>query len=309
MGGAVGALPQNRRTVREAGKIFAYLCGVLGLGALLAPPLYWAAHALADAGVLVVLRKFAFQKYFNRAVLVAAVALLWPLIRWLGLRDWRPPVFRRDPRWKRRLGVGIGLGAGAMGVLGAVLWAAGAYRFAGPPGAGAVLAVAGSAVAVSLLEEALFRGVLAGLFSRGMGAVGALWWTSGLFAVVHFLKPDPSVQVASVTWTSGFALVPHAFHQFREPLLLLGGFGTLLVLGLVLGLAAQRTGSLWMSVGFHGGLVLVKGVFLKSFGQVAQFPPWVGPQLQVGLAPVCVLLLSGCLLWALSRPDAGAGVP
>jgi membrane protease YdiL (CAAX protease family) len=190
-----------------------------------------------------------------------------------------------------------------------VLWAAGAYRFAGPPGAGAVLAVAGSAVAVSLLEEALFRGVLAGLFSRGMGAVGALWWTSGLFAVVHFLKPDPSVQVASVTWTSGFALVPHAFHQFREPLLLLGGFGTLLVLGLVLGLAAQRTGSLWMSVGFHGGLVLVKGVFLKSFGQVAQFPPWVGPQLQVGLAPVCVLLLSGCLLWALSRPDAGAGVP
>ena len=305
----MGALPQNRRTVREAGKIFAYLCGVLGLGALLAPPLYWAAHALADAGVLVVLRKFAFQKYFNRAVLVAAVALLWPLIRWLGLRDWRPPVFRRDPRWKRRLGVGIGLGAGAMGVLGAVLWAAGAYRFAGPPGAGAVLAVAGSAVAVSLLEEALFRGVLAGLFSRGMGAVGALWWTSGLFAVVHFLKPDPSVQVASVTWTSGFALVPHAFHQFREPLLLLGGFGTLLVLGLVLGLAAQRTGSLWMSVGFHGGLVLVKGVFLKSFGQVAQFPPWVGPQLQVGLAPVCVLLLSGCLLWALSRPDAGAGVP
>jgi len=297
-------LVQNRRTVREAGKIFTYLCGVLVLGALLAPPLYMGAHALADVGVLVVLRKFAFQKYFNRAVLVAAVALLWPLVRWLGLRDWRPPAFRRDPLWARRLWVGGLAGAGAMALLGAVLWGVGVYRFSGPPAAAAVGAAVGSAVAVGLLEEALFRGVLAGLFLRGMGAAAALWWTSGLFAVVHFLKPDPAVRVAEVTWSSGFALVPHAFHQFREPLLLLGGFGTLLVLGLVLGLAAQRTGSLWMSIGFHAGLVLVKGVFVKAFGRVSELPPWAGPRLEVGLAPVCVLLLSGALVWVWTRPSA-----
>ena len=292
--------------MREAGKIFAYLCGVLCLGALLAPPLYWGAHALADAGVLVVLRKFAFQKYFNRAVLVSAVALLWPLVRWLGIRNWRPPAFRRDASWLRRLGVGAGLGAGAMVVLGGLLCAMGAYRFSGPPAAGAVWTVAGSAVAVSLLEEALFRGALTGLFLRGMGAAGALWWTSGLFALVHFLKPDPSVRMPEVTWLSGFELVPHSFHQFREPLLFLGGFGTLLVLGLVLGLAAQRTGSLWFSIGFHGGLVLAKGVFLKSFGLVSEIPPWAGPQLQIGLAPVCVLLLSGAAVWWCTRPAAPA---
>lgn len=308
MGGATGVLVQNRRTVREAGKIFAYLCGVLGLGALLAPPLYWGAHALADAGVLVVLRKFAFQKYFNRAALVAAVALLWPLVRWLGIRNWRPPAFRRDPAWARRLGVGFGLGAGAMVLLGGALWGGGAYRYVGLPGVGAIGTVMGSAVAVSLLEEALFRGVLTGLFLRGMGPLGALGWTSGLFALVHFLKPDPAVRVGEVTWGSGFALVPHAFHQFREPLLFLGGFGTLLVLGWVLGLAAQRTGSLWMSIGFHGGLVLAKGVFLKAFGQASEIPPWVGPQLQIGLAPVCVLLLSGGVVWAWTRPGAaGSG--
>ena len=288
--------------MKEAGKIFAYLCGVLLLGGVLAPPLYWGAQGLADAGVLVVLRKYPFQKFFNRGVLIAAVVLLWPLVRWLGLRDWRPAAFRKDPLWKGRLWAGVGLGAGAMVLLGAALWGAGVYRFRGVPDAGAFLSVAGSAVVVGLLEEALFRGALTGLLLRGMGQAGALWWTSGLFALVHFLKPDPAVRVPEVGWLSGFALVPHSFHQFAEPLLFVGGFGTLLTLGLVLGVALRRTGSLWMSIGFHGGLVLAKGVFLKSFGQVAELPPWAGPQLQVGLAPVCALVLAGGALWWLTRP-------
>ena len=287
--------------MKEAGKIFVYLCGVLLFGGLLAPPLFWGAQVLADAGVLVVLRKYPFQKFFNRGVLIAAVLLLWPLVRWLGLRGWRPPAFGTDRLWRGRLGAGFGLGAAAMVLLGAVLWGAGVYRFRGVPDASVVASVAGSAVAVALLEEALFRGALTGLLLRGMGQTGALWWTSGLFAVVHFLKPDPAVKVSEVGWFSGFALVPHSFHQFAEPLLFLGGFGTLLTLGLVLGVALQRTGSLWMSIGFHAGLVLAKGVFLKGFGQVSELQPWVGPQLQVGLAPVCVLLLGGCGVWWLTR--------
>jgi membrane protease YdiL (CAAX protease family) len=292
--------------VKEAGKIFAYLCGVLFLGALLAPPLYWGAQALADAGVLVVLRKFAFQKYFNRGVLIAALALLWPLVRWLGIRNWRPPAFQRDALWKGRLWTGFCVGGGAMVLLGAALWGAGVYRFRGVPDAAAALSVAGSAVAVGLLEESLFRGALTGLLLRGMGATGALWWTSGLFALVHFLKPDPSVKVLEVGWLSGFELVPHSFHQFAQPLLFLGGFGTLLTLGLVLGVALQRTGSLWMSIGFHAGLVLAKGVFLKSFGLVSEFQPWAGPELQIGLAPVCALLLGGATVWWVTRPSGAA---
>jgi membrane protease YdiL (CAAX protease family) len=288
--------------VKEAGKIFAYLSGVLFFGALLAPPLFWGGQALADAGVLPVLRKYAFQKYFNRSVLVAAVALLWPLVRSLGLRGWRPPAFRRDPLRGARLRTGFGLGLGAMVLLGAALWTAGVYRFQGWPAAPAVASVAASAVVVSLLEEALFRGALTGLLARGMGPGRALWTASGLFALVHFLKPDPAVRVPVVGWLSGFELVPHSFHQFAKPVLFLGGFGTLLTLGLVLGLAAQRTGSLWMSIGLHAGVVLGKGVFLKSFGLVAEWRPWAGPELQVGLAPVCVLLLAGGAVWRLTLP-------
>lgn len=280
-------------SVKEAGKILAYVCGVLVLGALVAPPLYWGAMALADAGVLVVLRKFPFQKYFNRGVLIAAVALFWPLVRWLGIRGWRPAVFRADPLWKGRLFKGALLGAGAMALLGGVYVAAGFYRFEHLPEPGRVLSILAGAVVVGVLEEALFRGALTGLFERGMGSRAAWLAASGLFAVVHFLKPDPSVKVPEVGWTSGFALVPHSFHQFADPVLFWGGFGTLLTFGLVLGLAVRRTGSLWLSAGLHGGLVLVKELFSKSCERIAQYPPWVGPELQVGLAPVFMLLLAG----------------
>ena len=136
----------------------------------------------------------------------------------------------------------------------------------------------------------------------GAGREGrALWVTSGLFAAVHFLKPNPSLVVGEVFWWSGFALLPHLFHQFAQPLLLLGGFGTLLVFGLLLGLAARRTGSLWMSIGLHGGLVLVKGLFSKGADRAREWWPWAGPELQVGLLPVLVLLLVLGLVWVLTR--------
>jgi len=290
--------------VKEAGKIIAYVCGVLVLGALLAPPLWWAAHAMMGMGFLLVLQKFGFQKYFNRSALVAALVLLKPLVGALGLRGWRPPLFARDTHWARRMVLGVALGAGAMAVLAGVYLWAGAYVWKGEVSWREVGAVLASAVVVGVLEESVFRGVLGGLVERGMG-VGregrALWVTSGLFAALHFLKPDPSLVVGEVFWWSGFALLPHLFHQFTQPLLLLGGFGTLLVFGLLLGLAARRTGSLWMSIGLHGGLVLVKGLFSKGADRAMEWWPWSGPELQVGLLPVLVLFLVLGLVWVLTR--------
>lgn len=291
--------------MRNGAKIGLYVVAVLLAGGLLAPLLYWAAHVVMDAGWLVFLRKYAFQKYFNRSALVAAVALLWPLVRWLGLGGWRPPAFRRDGLWARHLVQGLVLGAGAFSLLAALCLWSGAYGFEAAPSLRVVVLAAVSALAVGFLEEALFRGVVQGLMERSAGGGSALWGTSALFAVVHFLKPDPSLRVDEVHFWSGLALVPHMFHQFASPLLLLGGFGTLLLFGLVLGEAARRTGSLWMSVGLHAGLVFVKLVFSKCSSQRMQLPPWLGPELQVGLAPVLVLLLAGWAVRRMSRLPAG----
>jgi hypothetical protein len=103
--------------VKEIGKILTYLAAVLFLGAILAPGLYWAAHALADAGVLVVLRKYPFQKYFNRSLLLCAIALLWPFARWLGVSGKMNPTLEPDRHWKQHLGQGLFLGAGVMALL------------------------------------------------------------------------------------------------------------------------------------------------------------------------------------------------
>jgi membrane protease YdiL (CAAX protease family) len=254
------------------------------------------------------LQKYGFQKYFNRSVLVAALVWFRPLVWWLGIRDWRPPLFARDTRGWARLGWGFALGAAVMAGLGVAYVGGGFYRWTGvPPGLvwGKALV---SALVVGCLEEALFRGAVSGLVERSGGRGLALWGTSALFAAVHFLKPDPSVQITVVDWSAGFALVPRMFYQFSEPLLVLGGFGTLWVFGMVLGLAARRTGSLWLSVGIHAGLVFVKLVFGKGTDLVQVSLPWVGPELQIGLWPVLVLVLTGGVVWAATRPELGDGV-
>ena len=56
-----------------------------------------------------------------------------------------------------------------------------------------------------------------------------------------------------------------------------------------------------MSIGLHGGLVLVKGVFSKGSERRLDWWPWSGPELQVGLLPVLVLLGVLGLVWMLTR--------
>src|SRR3954467_11639267 len=95
--GATGAFGKNTRPLKDIAKIFAYLAGVILLGALLAPPLYWGAMWLAGHGIFPALAEFKFQKFFNRAALVAAVLLLWPAIRWLRVRGWHDLGIQPDP--------------------------------------------------------------------------------------------------------------------------------------------------------------------------------------------------------------------
>jgi membrane protease YdiL (CAAX protease family) len=283
--------------LKDIAKIFAYLAGVILLGALIAPPLYWGAYWLAAHGIFPVLADFPFQKYFNRGALVAAILLLWPTIRWLRVGGWRELGIEPDPRWRQHLIAGFVIAGIAVAAMAFVYVQMDIYRIRDRIAWGRVPVVLLSAVTVGFLEEALFRGAILGLVRRSMAKYSALFWVTALFAIVHFLKPDESVVVANVTWLSGFTLIPHAFHQFAEPMSLLAGFTTLFVLGWLCGDATLRTRALWMSIGLHAGIVFVK----MSFSVMAKFAvrskhreaylPWVDDQFQTGLVPVGVLLL------------------
>ena len=277
--------------MKDLAKILGYLAAVIVLGALLAPPLYWAGQALAAHG-LPVLATFKFQKYFNRAALIAAVLLLWPVVRALRVGSWRELGLEPDARWRRHLLAGFIIAAVFVALMGGCYVAFDLYKWRTPLEWGKLPTIALSAAVVATLEEALFRGAIFGLFRRTLRPQAALFFVTALFAVLHFLKPDESFDIAEVNWLSGFALVPHTFHQFAEPATLLAGFTTLFALGWLLGDAALRTRSLWMSIGLHAGVVFVKMSFSALTKRKLLLLPWVGRELQIGLVPVAVLLLA-----------------
>jgi membrane protease YdiL (CAAX protease family) len=297
--------------LKDLGKILAYFIAVIVLGALLAPPLYWAGQAVAARGVLRFLAVTDFQKFFNRGVLIAALALIWPAIRWLCVGTVSELGLQSDPRWWRRCLAGFVIAAIVVAMLSGGYLLAGVYHLKDSPRPwGRVPIILLSAFVVAALEESLFRAGILGLFRRNLSARAAILWTSVIFAGVHFLKPDETVKLTQINWLSGFELIPHVFHQFTEPLLLLGGFTTILVLALMLGDVTVRTRSLWMAIGLHAGVVFVKMSFSKFTKRDTACLPWIGEELQIGLIPVIALLLGWLLayLW-LRHVDRPAPAP
>jgi uncharacterized protein len=296
-GGGSGTFANNRRPLKDLGKILAYFIGIVVLGALMAPPLYWAGQALAARGVLRFLGETEFQKFFNRGMLVAAVVLIWPTIRWLNISGRSDLGLEPDGGWLRRLVSGFVISGAMVAILAGGYIAGEVYRWKKVLAWEKMPQLLLSATVVALLEEALFRGGILGLFRRSLRPWTAIVWTSAIFAAVHFLKPDNAVTVANVHWLSGFEMVPHVFHQFSEPTLLLAGFTTIFVLGLMLADVTVRTRSLWMGIGLHAGLVFVKMSFSKFTKREEAHLPWIGEELQIGLVPVFVLLFA----WLISR--------
>jgi membrane protease YdiL (CAAX protease family) len=278
-------------------KIAAYFLGTLVLGAILAPPLFWLGQAAGGWTPLHWLRETAFQRYFDRAMFLAALLLLWPAVHALHVRSWHDLDLRRDPRGWQHAGLGFVLAAGLLWGLGLCFWWERVYL----PAESLSLATDGSflltAVAVGMIEEAFFRGAVLGLVRRTASPPVALAFVSALFAVLHFLKPPAhALPNAAVGWTAGFTFLPLTFWQFGDPLLVLGGFTTLFAVGWVLGWARLQTHALWLPIGLHAGWVFGLKTFSKRSHHLQAANWWIGQDLLHGIAPVAVVLLTGGLL-------------
>jgi len=153
-----------------------------------------------------------------------------------------------------------------------------------------------TAISVALIEEALFRGAILGLVRQTIPTVPAAIFVSALFSIVHFLNPARE-RIAVVHWFSGFELLPHAFWKFSDPLMVLGGFATIGILGLLLAHATIRTSSLWLGIGIHSGLIFSKMGFNKVTKKIQDVTPWFGGDITVGIGSVLILLLLWLLIW------------
>ena len=151
------------------------------------------------------------------------------------------------------IGLALGLAIVALlfslqGALGWLKWQIDPTQIPALVGEGALLGIA-----VGIAEELLFRGWLLDEMERDWLPSRAVWGSATVFAVLHFLKP--------------LDVILQTLPQF------LG----LLLLGVVLACAKQRTRQLGLAIGLHSGLVW--GYYLVDVGDWVVYgdriSPWV----------------------------------
>ncbi len=214
--------------MKDAAKLFAYFFAVVLGGALLAPPLFWSAHRFS-----VFFAKYDFESFFHRALLICALAFLWPFLRSLRLHSFRDLQLDKNRHAWRDLVAGILL-AGIPLLVGAVaLIATRIFLLKNAVPWSSLGAVLAAAIAVPLIEELFFRGLLLGILLRSLRPVVSTLITSGFFAIVHFLKA-PTRPILPIGLHSGWIFVAGVVGKMtKRETIILPWLGTNLLIGLV----------------------------------------------------------------------------
>lgn len=277
-------------------KILLYLIGTVVVGATLAPWLFWAGQYASHFQQLAFLASTDFQRYFDRSVLISAFLLLLPILQWIGWGRLKSFGLRKNPRRISHLLGGFAISAATVSALGAFLLWLDVLELKDPLPWNLLPPILLTAISVAVIEETLFRGAILGLVRQTLTTCPAAVLVSALFSIVHFLNPERQL-IETVTWYSGFELLPHTFWRFSDPLIVLGGFIAIGILGLLLAHATIRTSSLWLGIGIHSGLVFSKMGLNKVTKRVQDLTPWFGSDITVGLGSMLILLFLWSVIW------------
>jgi membrane protease YdiL (CAAX protease family) len=281
--------------LKDAARLAAYFIAIILGGALLAPILFWSAQALAAHGVFPFLAKYDFDTFFHRAILIAAVFLLWPLLRISNVRSLADLNLAPNQHWARDVGSGVLLSVIPLLFCGALLIALHVYSFRHVfvwPRLGKIVL---AAISVPFIEETFFRGIVLGLLLRTGRKLLSVVAVSALFAAVHFLKGSER-EPAIVTWTSGFQSIGDAFAGFGDPMMVAAAFATLFLIGCILADGRVLTRSLWLPIGLHAGWIFASGTFSWLARRKMDALPWIGKNLLVGIVPLGLAAVTWLLM-------------
>jgi uncharacterized protein len=277
-------------------KIVTYLIGTVVVGATIAPWLFWAGQYASRFQQLGFLASTDFQRYFDRSVLIAAFLLLLPILKWIGWGRLKSFGLRSNPRRISHLLGGFVISAATVFALTLFLSWVDVLEIKDPLPWNLLPPILLTAISVAVIEETLFRGAILGLVRQTLTTCPAAVLVSALFSIVHFLNPERQ-SIETVTWYSGFELLPHTFWRFSDPLNVLGGFIAIGILGLLLAHATIRTSSLWLAIGIHAGLVFSKMGLNKVTKRVQDLTPWFGSDVTVGFGSILILLFLWSVIW------------
>lgn len=183
------------------------------------------------------------------------------------------------------------------------------WRIAKPdPGLLRILAMLGaaavSALAVGVLEEVLFRGVLCRGLAGRLGWGPAILVSSLVYAWTHFLSKGPRPESVG-PWTGLHVvadMVVGSLH--RDPLL--PGMPTLVLAGVLLGLLLRDTGGLHASMGLHAGWVFwikIRGGFTQRVAELGV--GWGESRVSAGWPGLVAVLIALAVYLAWQRRGTG----
>ena len=244
-----------------------YLAVVFIGAAAIAPWLYFAVQKLSvDFPAFEKLARNPFHRYVNRSLLILAVSGLWPLLRALGITSWDALGLQPTKRGSKNFGIGFAIGFASLAVLASGAFVSGAVVGNTQLSQGKILQhllnASLAALAVGTLEEILFRGGVYGGIRKVHSARSAVVVSSAIYAIVHFFsKPSPP---ETVNWATGFFVLGQMLRGFAEFQVLVPAFFNLTIVGIILAMAFQWSGTLFFSIGLHAGWIF----WLKSWALV-----------------------------------------
>ncbi|HIF50609.1 MAG TPA: CPBP family intramembrane metalloprotease [Thiotrichaceae bacterium] len=109
---------------------------------------------------------------------------------------------------------------------------------------------------IAFIEESIFRGALfTGLYKQ-TGAVIATFFSSLLYATVHFIRYRDLPADVDIGWLTGLTMIPEAFRRFYH-WSIQDYFLTLFIFGVLLALLRLKHKSIAACIGVHAGIVML----------------------------------------------------
>ncbi len=234
-----------------------------------------------------------FRRIWQCSVLLGLIASY----RWLGLQP--PGKVGYDWNWNslRNALIGVAVAWTFLFGLTGMYYAAGLWSFYTEYDFGEMTENIGEGflrgLAVAGLEEYIFRGLIFLSFCRNYKWWQAALFSSLLFSALHFLQGRGLAEYESVvTWVSGFSICGGLLYELFMRFHVFPDAAGLFLIGLILCYAFHKTGTLWYSVGLHGGWVWFVSFRTSIWRDAHEAPLWFGErQLFDGIVPMITMLL------------------
>lgn len=109
---------------------------------------------------------------------------------------------------------------------------------------------------IGLIEESIFRGALFSGLYKQTGAVITVFFSSLVYATVHFIRYRDLPPDTDISWFTGIGMMPEAFRRFFE-WSITDYYLTLFIFGVLLGLLRLKHRNIAACIGVHAGIVML----------------------------------------------------